>query len=452
MANELAPNGPTPATHPKGFFFLFAGEFAERFSFYGMRAILPLYLSDQLGFGDARGGLYYTIFLGMCYLLPLLGGYIADNFLGKYWTIVGFSIPYVVGQFLVGFESTYTLVLALGLLAMGTGVIKPNISTLMGLTYDQKRPGQDKLRSNAFQYFYMSINIGAFLSQTIVPVVRDQTGSYFIAFCVPAVFMILALGLFAAGKKYYAVETVNRERPAGHARAAGREVEGARPDRTHVLAGDVLLGRLRPVVVHLGLLRADVHGSDCLRLRVGAGSDPGAEPIVHRALHRRRAGLPDLYRRSERATVWWDAADQEDVDRVFADSSLHGHHGGGRISGRRLAELVEINDQGRRDLPADVRDQSVRSARLRRECRSDIPERHALDRERMDLRQGQKARDVYRRGNHAPGREESCHYEGTNRLRQVASIVCEQHCQSARSPRDQAQGRRVRNGQRQDSN
>jgi solute carrier family 15 (oligopeptide transporter), member 1 len=213
VSNGLPPNGGAPTTHPKGFLFLFAGEFAERFSFYGMRAILPLYLSDQLGFGDARGGLYFTIFLGLCYFLPLVGGFIADNYLGKYWTIVGFSIPYVVGQFLVGFESQFTLILALGLLAMGTGVIKPNISTLMGLTYDQKRPGQDKLRSNAFQYFYMSINIGAFLSQTIVPIVRTETGSYFIAFCVPAVFMILALALFAAGKRYYAVETVNRHAP-----------------------------------------------------------------------------------------------------------------------------------------------------------------------------------------------------------------------------------------------
>jgi dipeptide/tripeptide permease len=178
-----------------------------------MRAILPLYLSDQLGFGEALGGLYYTIFLGSCYFLPLIGGYVADNFLGKYWTIVGFSIPYVAGQFLVGFDNQYVLVFALALLAMGTGVIKPNISTLMGLTYDQKRPGQEKLRSNAFQYFYMSINIGAFLSQAIVPVVRTQTGSYFIAFCVPAVAMILALGLFAAGKKYYAVEVINRHQP-----------------------------------------------------------------------------------------------------------------------------------------------------------------------------------------------------------------------------------------------
>ncbi|MDB5307537.1 MAG: transporter [Gemmataceae bacterium] len=202
-----------PATHPKGFLFLFAGEFAERFSFYGMRAILPLYLSDQMGFGEVGSGTYYPLFLGLCYFLPLLGGYIADNFLGKYWTIVGFSVPYVAGQFLVGFENKYLLVLSLGLLAMGTGVIKPNISTLLGMTYDQQRPGQDKLRSNAFQYFYMSINIGAFLSTLIVPFVRTETGSYLYAFMVPAVFMVIALGIFAAGKPYYAVEVINRHRP-----------------------------------------------------------------------------------------------------------------------------------------------------------------------------------------------------------------------------------------------
>ena len=194
-------------------FFLFAGEFAERFSFYGMRAILPLYLSDQMGFGEGQGGKYYAFFLAACYLLPMLGGYIADNFFGKYWTIVGFSLPYVAGQFLVGFENQYLLIGALALLAMGTGVIKPNISTLMGITYDQQRPGQEKLRSNAFQYFYMSINIGAACSQIIVPVVRDQTGSYLIAFMVPAVFMVVALGIFAAGKKYYGTEVISRIKP-----------------------------------------------------------------------------------------------------------------------------------------------------------------------------------------------------------------------------------------------
>lgn len=204
------PEPPAKTSHPKGFFFLFAGEFAERFSFYGMRAILPLYLSDQLGYGESDGGFYYSIFLGMCYFLPLLGGYIADNFFGKYWTIVGFSLPYVAGQFLVGFENPYLLVLALGLLAMGTGVIKPNISTLMGITYDQQRPGQERLRTTAFQAFYMSINIGAFLSQLLVPTVRDMTGSYLYAFLVPAVFMVVALAIFAAGKPYYGQEVIKK--------------------------------------------------------------------------------------------------------------------------------------------------------------------------------------------------------------------------------------------------
>jgi solute carrier family 15 (oligopeptide transporter), member 1 len=210
---ESPSTAPVSTNHPKGFFFLFAGEFAERFSFYGMRAILPLYLSDQMGYGEADGAFYYTIFLGLCYFLPLLGGYIADNYFGKYWTIVGFSVPYVIGQFLVGIENEYLLVLSLGLLAMGTGVIKPNISTLMGITYDQQRPGQESLRTTAFQAFYMSINIGAFLSQLLVPMVRDATGSYLYAFLVPAVFMVVALGIFAAGKPYYGQESVRVKVP-----------------------------------------------------------------------------------------------------------------------------------------------------------------------------------------------------------------------------------------------
>ena len=213
MGNTDAVPAPTLMTHPRGFFFLFAGEFAERFSFYGMRAILPLYMADQMGFGEARGGAFYYYFLSACYFLPLLGGYIADNYFGKYWTIVGFSVPYIMGHLILGIEDPYVMTAALALLAMGTGVIKPNISTLLGLTYDQQRPGLEKLRSHAFQYFYMSINIGAFLAQVIVPVVRDQTGSYALAFAVPAVFMFIALGFFAAGKRFYAVEVIDRARP-----------------------------------------------------------------------------------------------------------------------------------------------------------------------------------------------------------------------------------------------
>ncbi|MFY0116420.1 hypothetical protein ABTQ02_19015, partial [Acinetobacter baumannii] len=84
----------------------------------------------------------------------------------------GFSIPYVFAQFIVGVDNRYVVFFALALLAMGSGVIKPNISTLMGLTYDQQRPGQDQLRTSAFSWFYMAINIGAFLSQLVMPVLR----------------------------------------------------------------------------------------------------------------------------------------------------------------------------------------------------------------------------------------------------------------------------------------
>lgn len=206
-------------SHPTGFWFFFWGELAERSCYYGMRAILVLYVAEQLGFGDANAATIVSLFMASCYLLPLLGGYLADNFFGKYWTIVGFSLPYILGQLLLSIDSQqifgisprYFLFVSLALLAMGSGVIKPNISTLMGLTYDQYRPGQTQLRSDAFSFFYMAINIGAFASSLIVPWLRSHY-SYNIAFLFPAVLMTAALLLFALGKPYYAREVITHSR------------------------------------------------------------------------------------------------------------------------------------------------------------------------------------------------------------------------------------------------
>ena len=78
----------------------------------------------------ADAGTFMSLFIAACYLFPLVGGFIADRYFGKYWTIVGFSIPYVVGQVIVGIENQYIVIGSLVLLAMGSGVIKPNISTL----------------------------------------------------------------------------------------------------------------------------------------------------------------------------------------------------------------------------------------------------------------------------------------------------------------------------------
>jgi POT family proton-dependent oligopeptide transporter len=228
-----------PTTHPPAIWFFFWGEFAERASYYGMRAILFLYLTQVLGKSDTEAGPMYSWFKQACYFLPLLGGYIADRWLGRYWTIVGFSVPYVIGQFLIGVPDPTYVIIALALLAGGSGVIKPNISTLMGQTYDQKRPGQDQLRTAAFNWFYLSINIGALLSMFSLPMIRDhyilthldpsvaaqaeeaaQKGeaiakfatpevlqtAYRVAFAFPAGLMVLALVIFALGKPTYALE------------------------------------------------------------------------------------------------------------------------------------------------------------------------------------------------------------------------------------------------------
>lgn len=204
--------GETPARHPPAFWFIFWGEFAERCSYYGMRGILPLYLTAQLHYPDDKAGPIIYSFKMACYFLPLVGGFLADRFFGKYWTIVGFSVPYVLGHFILGIGTPLTLFIALALLAGGSGVIKPNISTLMGQTYDRQRPGQEQLRSAAFLWFYFSINIGSLLSTIVVPIIRNAHG-YATAFQFPAWVMLGALIVFAAGKPFYAPDTVVRHEP-----------------------------------------------------------------------------------------------------------------------------------------------------------------------------------------------------------------------------------------------
>jgi len=211
--------------HPLGFWFIFWGEFAERSSYYGMRGILMLYMVHRLGFTEGHGSMLMHGFIATCYLLPLVGGFLADNYFGKYRTIVGFSIPYILGHVILGIESVPFLIVALCLLAMGTGVIKPNISTLMGMTYDQQRPGQTKLRSDGFALFYGSINIGAAISSFAMPWLRDRYG-YQIAFLFPAALMVVAFLVFAAGKPFYAVETIHRARTTPEQRVQRLSVLG----------------------------------------------------------------------------------------------------------------------------------------------------------------------------------------------------------------------------------
>ncbi|MCU7550920.1 peptide MFS transporter [Chitinophagaceae bacterium LB-8] len=166
--------------HPKGLGVLFTTEMWERFNFYGMRALLTLFLAKSLLMGEKEASIIYGGFLGLCYLTPMLGGYISDKYLGNRNCITLGGLTMGIGQLLLfssasvfqgNIELAKTLMwVALGVIIMGNGFFKPNISSMVGQLYPKEQ--KNKLDS-AFTIFYMGINIGALLGQTICPLVGD---------------------------------------------------------------------------------------------------------------------------------------------------------------------------------------------------------------------------------------------------------------------------------------
>jgi POT family proton-dependent oligopeptide transporter len=154
-----APSKPTG--HPPGLYVLFGSEMWERFSYYGMRALLVLYLTKQLGYVRKDALALYAIYTGLVYLTPLLGGFLADKLLGQRKAILVGGIVMALGHFAMAFESL--LFFALSLLMLGNGFFKPNISTMVGNLY----PQGDARRDGAYTIFYMGINLGAFFSPLV---------------------------------------------------------------------------------------------------------------------------------------------------------------------------------------------------------------------------------------------------------------------------------------------
>ena len=172
--------GKVQGKHPKGLWVLFGTEMWERFNFYGMRALLTLFMVNSLLMKEGEVTIIYGGFLALCYLTPMLGGFIADRFLGnRYCIIVGGTLM-AIGQFLM-FMSASTfdsnlgsaqmlMWVALGVIIFGNGFFKPNISSMVGSLY----PKQEKSKlDSAFTIFYMGINLGAFLGQFICPFLGD---------------------------------------------------------------------------------------------------------------------------------------------------------------------------------------------------------------------------------------------------------------------------------------
>lgn len=174
--------------HPKGLYSLFFTEMWERFSYYGMRALLTIFLTAELatgGFGMDRAEALkiYGIFTGLVYLTPIIGGWFADKVLGRRVTIFIGGLTMAIGQFMLAAAASdwitpdlearkWIFYLGLGVLILGNGFFKPNISTIVGDLYDNNDPRKD----GAFTIFYMGINIGAFLSPFIAGTLGERAG------------------------------------------------------------------------------------------------------------------------------------------------------------------------------------------------------------------------------------------------------------------------------------
>ncbi len=153
--------------HPKGLYILFFTEMWERFSYYGMRAILVLFLTKQLMMDKAFSSELYGSFTGLVYLTPIIGGYMADRYWGNRKSIIVGGFMMAVGQFMLFgsgmLSSTLLSYAALGVLVFGNGFFKPNISTMVGQLY----PDNDRRLDSAYTIFYMGINLGAFIAPLV---------------------------------------------------------------------------------------------------------------------------------------------------------------------------------------------------------------------------------------------------------------------------------------------
>jgi POT family proton-dependent oligopeptide transporter len=186
-------SGDAPQGHPSGLYVLFGAEAWERFSYYGMRALLVLYLTKALGVPKEHALEIYGLYTGLVYLTPLLGGYLADKILGRRKAVLIGGILMGLGQIFLMFPATLTL--ALGLLIAGNGFFKPNISTMVGGLY---REG-DARRDGAFTIFYMGINLGAFMSPIVCGFLGENV-SWALGFGSAALGMALGLAQFVYGQ------------------------------------------------------------------------------------------------------------------------------------------------------------------------------------------------------------------------------------------------------------
>jgi len=208
----MSQNSKTNSGHPKGLYLLFATEMWERFSYYGMRAIFALYMVKALMFDKHIASGIYGSYTGLVYLTPLIGGYVADRYWGNRRSILIGGLMMAMGQFCMFLSASYyqnsqltlmLMMLGLGLLIIGNGFFKPNISTMVGQLYEAADPRKD----TAYTIFYMGINLGAFFSPLVCGGLGDtgNPGDFKWGFLAACIGMIIGVITFELLKNKYLV-------------------------------------------------------------------------------------------------------------------------------------------------------------------------------------------------------------------------------------------------------
>ena len=193
---------------PKGIPYIIGNELSERFSFYGMKCILMIFMTKYLvdnqgnpnGMSNEEATYWYHLFTSAVYFTPIIGAIISDVFLGKYKTILILSLVYCLGHLTLAIdETTWGLAVGLSLISVGAGGIKPCVSAHVG---DQFGKTNSYLLEKIFSWFYLSINLGAFISTLLTPILLKHYGSH-IAFGVPGILMLIATILFWIGRNTF---------------------------------------------------------------------------------------------------------------------------------------------------------------------------------------------------------------------------------------------------------
>ena len=188
-----------PKGHPQGLYWLFAAEMWERFCYYGMRALLLLYLVESLAMGDNKGFAVYGAYTALVYVMPVIGGRIADQILGSRWAVLLGGILMAIGEFIIVGGTEMLLFWGMAVIIVGNGLFKPNISTMVGKLYEDGDPRKD----SGFTIFYIGINLGALLATTVCAEVGNIYGAQY-GFALAGIGMLLGVIIFQMGSKHYA--------------------------------------------------------------------------------------------------------------------------------------------------------------------------------------------------------------------------------------------------------